>query len=111
MSYQLLFNELARYPGASDEEIAAALSVVTVVSKLAKTSEIIALAYNIGLYPQLVAISDDEFKAYLKEHLDELEALLTELARFYLNAGQGHTIEDIANLIEWAKREFGLEYN
>lgn len=56
MNYQTLYNELARYPGATDAEIVAALNLETVVKKLAKTDDIIALAYNIGLYPKLNVI-------------------------------------------------------
>lgn len=67
MSYELLYQELSKYPTLTDDEIAAALNVETVVRKLAKTDDIIALSYNIGLYPQLVAISiDDQYPVALR---------------------------------------------
>lgn len=86
MSYELLYNELSRRTG-SDAEIAAALNLETVVSKLAQTSDIIALAYNIGLYPQLVAISlDDQYsvnlRAMAKSLLDLNTGNMTELDPF-----------------------------
>lgn len=66
MNYQTLYTELSRHTG-SDGGIAAALNLETVVKKLAKTDDIIALAYNIGLYPQLVAIGlNDQYPIELR---------------------------------------------
>ena len=54
-------------------------------------------------------IKDDSFKVYLLENKEELKILLTALAKQYLN-GDGYDIEDVAELLQWAKDEFDVVY-
>lgn len=72
MNYQILYTELRRMTG-SDAEIAAALNLETVIKKLAKTDDIIAVSFDIGLYPKLVAIGLDD------QHPIELRAMARSL--------------------------------
>jgi hypothetical protein len=51
-------------------------------------------------------IKDDGFKLDLLKDKIELEKLLTELAKQYLNSDQGYTFEDIASLVGWAEDNF-----
>ncbi len=53
-------------------------------------------------------IKDDNFKNNLTNDPDELELLLTGLAKRYLN--QGCTIADIKNIIEWSEQELDFYF-
>ena len=52
-------------------------------------------------------IKDDSFKNYLSNNHDELGKLLTKLARQYLS-DTNYTIEDIAQILNWAERELNF---
>jgi len=64
-------------------------------------------AYDTGAINS--GIKDDTFKASMKSDPD-LEKLLTELCKQYLNSDQGYTFEDIVELVKWSERELELEY-
>jgi hypothetical protein len=52
---------------------------------------------------------DDRFRQWLADNPEETGKLLTELARRWLTAGQGHTFEDIAELVHWAGNELRID--
>lgn len=67
MSYELLYQELGKYPAADDAAVAETLNIETVVTKLIEPGELIALAHNIGLYVKLATIIyDTEAPAQLR---------------------------------------------
>lgn len=59
-------------------------------------------AYDSGCLSS--GIKDDEFKNKIKQDHEQLNLLLTALARRYLNS-DGYTIEDIQKLLQWASCE------
>lgn len=75
---------------------------MTFKEKLARMEAL--FAYDMGATDS--GIKDDLFKDSLCDAIgDEVEKLLTELAKQYLNSDDGYTIEDVKRLIDWAEEQ------
>ena len=75
MDYSRLIQETRKYPGKTDAEIVAALNEPIVRRQKVTTDQIMYEAYNINLYPKVVAIAIDatqpvELRAFAQSLLD-----------------------------------------